>query len=266
MNVVKTALLGFCAVGIVACSSDDTPINPPPTTKEHTFTPKQGDYATYTAYSLDENDQTMATTATYSSRTVLQVGMTYAGQTGVTMAVDSTFKSGSTTEAERVDTSYFRTDDGSLYIYNFAQTFASLIPTTSTIQIEPIPSWTRVADLKNNASNFTETLKVRIKGTTFEVPITITCNNKGKQTVQAGSQSYTAFVQELTAKGAIKSPPIIDIDMTVPISIAMGGVKDAANSPNALLVMTIGKFPDPIDPKVSINGRTQILTSFKAGN
>lgn len=257
MKTLKVTLLCLCALGIVSCS-DDTPTTPTPAAKEHAFTAKRGDYATYTSYNLDEQDQVITTTASHSSRTVLHTNMTYAGQTDVVMAVDSTFKSGSTTEVERVDTSYYRTDNGSLYIYNFAQTFASLIPATSSIQIEPIASWTKVADLKNSESSFTETLKVKAFG--VEIPVTITGKNKGKQTVQAGATSYMAFHQELVGAGTLLTSTI-----SIPITVDMGGVKDVANSPSVLIKMTIGKFTNPAD-QTSVNGRTQILTSFKAGS
>lgn len=260
MKAFKIALLCLCVLGVVSCSDDDTPTTPTPTTKEHAFTAKKGDYATYTSYRLDENDEIVTTTASYSSRTVLQTGLTYEGQTDVIMAVDTTFQFGSTTEVERVDTLYYRTDNGSLYIYNFAQTFASLIPTSSTIQVEAIAGWAKVADLKNNASTFNETIKIKLMG--FEIPVAIAGQNKGKQTVQIGGKSYTAFHQELTGTGTVLTSTV-----SIPFTVDMGGVKDATDSPSALISMTIKKFTNPLsstDPIV--NGRTQVLTSFTAGS
>lgn len=261
MKALKVLTLCLCAVGIAACSSDDdNPTTPTPTTKEHAFTAKKGDYATYTSYRLDENDEIVTTTASYSSRTVLQTGLTYQGQSDVIMAVDTTFMFGSTTEVERVDTLYYRTDNGSLYIYNFAQTFASLIPTGASIQIEAIAGWAKVADLRDNASSFNETIKIKIFG--VEIPVAMAGQNKGKQTIQAGGKSYTAFHQELTGTGTV-----ITSTVSIPFTVDMGGVKGATDSPSTLIAMTIKKFNNPFSPTdPTVNGRTQVLTSFTAGS
>ncbi len=261
MNMLKALFLGCCAIAVVSCSDDDT-TGPDDNggTKDNAFASKQGDYSTYDVYRLDENNETISTTGTYSTRTVLQTNVTFSGKSDVTMVVDSLFMPGSS-QVERVDTVYYRIDNNNLYIYNFAATFISFIPPDFPLQLTPVPAWIKVAELKETSSEFTHSdLKVNAVGI-GELPVTITAKNKGKQVIDG----YTVFHHELTASGQVKFPPLIDITVDIPIILDIGGVKNAANSPSTVIKMQINKFSDPSSGG-SITGRVQTLSSFHAGS
>lgn len=259
MKTLKALFLGFCALAIVSCSDDDTGTNPDPTPTDNSFQSKTGDHSEYDTYRLDDNNEEEVTTASYSSRTVLRTNMTFQGHSNVTMAVDSTFEQG-TTEVERVDTVYYRLDGNSLYIYNFAQTFVSMIPPDFALPLEAVAGWVKVAELQESSSQFTSELKVKIAGSSTELTVTIAASNKGKQTVEG--TSYTAFHQELTATGT--APPPLSLSVSLPIILDVGGVKGASNSPSTLIRMQINKFANPMGG--TINGRIQTLASFTAGS
>lgn len=257
MNILKALFLGFCALAIVSCSDDEDTTGPDTSSPaEHTFVSKQGDYSTYDVYRLDENNATLATTATYSSRTVLMTNMSFQGKTGVTMVVDSLFEAGSST-VERVDTVYYTVENNGLFIYNFAETFISFIPPEFPLQLEPVAGWVKVADLKESSSSFTSTLKVKATGF-GELTVTITGSNKGKQVVDG----YTVFHNEMTASSTV---PIVNIKVEIPIVLDLGGVKNATNSPSTMVKLQINKFTEPSSNSV-VTGRSQTLATFRAGS
>lgn len=263
MKTLKALLFCFCALAIVSCSDDDTGTTPDPSTTDNSFQSKTNDHSEYNTYRLDENGAELATTASYSSRTVLHTNMTFEGKSNVVMAVDTVFVKAGSTDVERVDTVYYMVDNNSFYIYNFAETFAQLIPTSATIQVFPVNGWIKVAELKESASTFSTSLKVMISlfgGTPTEQTITMNVQNKGKQTVAGAQQNYMAFRQEITATTTLGV-----WNITIPITLDIGGVKAASNSPSTMINMIIGKFTNPIDASV-VTGRKETLAAFTAGS
>lgn len=259
--MLKALFLGLCALAIVSCSDDETTGPDTSGTTENSFVSKQGDASGYDVYSLDENNEPESTTATYSTRTVLRTNMSYKGETDVTMAVDSLFASGNT-EVISVDTIYYRVNSNSLYIYNFANTFTGLIPEDSPFQLEPIASWVKVAELKEQSSSFTSSLKLNMvfAGTPTELTVNIQGQNQGKTTSDVGGKTYTVFRQQLTGTANLGIASI-----TIPMTLEIGGVKNSSNSPNTMVKLQINKFTNPLDQSV-VTGRTQLLASFKAGS
>ncbi|MES2764410.1 MAG: hypothetical protein V4642_00970 [Bacteroidota bacterium] len=249
-NSVRFSTFFVCALLFAITGCTDDPVTPPTPTE---LQMNVGDWSRYEHFTLDSNNQMIASTRFVKSRTVVQKDLVVHGQSNVIKMIDSVFLP--TGALKSVDSSFFKISNQKLYVYNFAKLLAGAAP--ASMGLKSVPTWVAIGSTDSTASNLVmkDSLMIEV-GTSGVQAMQMMGKASGNSSMSNTAQTTFGVVRtDWTVKAGIGGTTV-----DIPIEFNFG--KGTGSSPVTIVGVQLSGFT-AVDTKVS--GQRYNLLEFKKG-